>query len=510
MQERPPQRPALAIAAFFCAALVLLFAVAVGAPLNHDEHQFVASAVLLADDGLIPARDYPYFHTPNLVGVYAALFLATDHHFLTARLFSMFCAWLSLGLISACTWHAFQNWPPRQRLALTLGAATLLLFNPVFIYTFGRAWNQAFPALLTLLAIASQIHGAARLQKRWFFVTGLLVALAVGSRISYAPLALPFLVMAALIPSASFRERAFFAIALAVGGVIGSLPLLALFAEAPAAFVFDNFIYNSQINSAYREASGDLRSALPTKLLFFARTVIHPGNLVITVAFLAFAIWPAIRSGACRRNYPLTLVLALFPFALFGAWAPTPSYSQYFFLISFLAILGAVFGLATRDPSILQRPRFVRVAVLALLLSVGSSIFEYRHLLWVGNVAGWVPMQLHAQGLAIRDATPTGPILTVAPMVPLEGDRSIYPAFTTGAFAWRTAKHVAPADRHRFGFISPAELPNLLATQPPAAILTGFDRTREKLFLAHAKKNGFQPVPLPGGKELWLAPPATR
>jgi hypothetical protein len=45
--------------------------------LNHDEHQFVAPSVLLLREGLLPYRDYPFFHTPNLVFVFAPLFAAS-------------------------------------------------------------------------------------------------------------------------------------------------------------------------------------------------------------------------------------------------------------------------------------------------------------------------------------------------------------------------------------------------------------------------------------------------
>ena len=37
---------------------------AVRAEYNHDEDQFITSARLLLDEGLLPYRDYPYFHTP--------------------------------------------------------------------------------------------------------------------------------------------------------------------------------------------------------------------------------------------------------------------------------------------------------------------------------------------------------------------------------------------------------------------------------------------------------------
>ena len=69
--------------------LVVLFTRTMNLRFDHDEHQFVASGVLLAQDGLLPYRDFPYFHMPNLALVYAALFRLTDYYLLAARIFSV-------------------------------------------------------------------------------------------------------------------------------------------------------------------------------------------------------------------------------------------------------------------------------------------------------------------------------------------------------------------------------------------------------------------------------------
>ncbi|RIK26721.1 MAG: hypothetical protein DCC55_39800 [Chloroflexi bacterium] len=64
--------------------------------LDHDEHQFVTSGVLLARDGLLPYKDYAYFHVPLLVFVYALLFQETSYYLLAARSFSALCSGLLL------------------------------------------------------------------------------------------------------------------------------------------------------------------------------------------------------------------------------------------------------------------------------------------------------------------------------------------------------------------------------------------------------------------------------
>lgn len=66
------------------------------AKIDGDENQFVASGKLLANDFLIPYRDYPYFHLLYLVFTYATLFKFTTYILLAARICSVVCAWFTL------------------------------------------------------------------------------------------------------------------------------------------------------------------------------------------------------------------------------------------------------------------------------------------------------------------------------------------------------------------------------------------------------------------------------
>src|SRR5690349_6210883 len=66
---------------------------------DHDEHQFVASGTLLARQGMLPYRDYPYFHTPYLVFADAVLFAWIPYLLLAARGLSAVCGAATIGLI---------------------------------------------------------------------------------------------------------------------------------------------------------------------------------------------------------------------------------------------------------------------------------------------------------------------------------------------------------------------------------------------------------------------------
>src|SRR5881275_1674106 len=79
--------------------LALLLASAMTKRLDHDEEQFVASGVLLARRGLLPYHDYPYFHVPYLVYVYAALTRLSDHLLLIMRLFNALCGFATAAIV---------------------------------------------------------------------------------------------------------------------------------------------------------------------------------------------------------------------------------------------------------------------------------------------------------------------------------------------------------------------------------------------------------------------------
>jgi hypothetical protein len=471
----------LAPALFFGAALVVMLGFALGAPLDHDEHQFIASAALLARDGLLPYRDFAYFHTPNLVGIYALLFLVTDHLLLAARLFSTLCAWLiGIGLFAISLHRA-------SSVALALGIAALFFVNPVVDYTFPKAWNHMLPALLLLLAFASQCRGARLGRAGWFFASGFLVAAAAGTRISFAPLALPFLVMAWFTPG---RHRA--VAACIVGMFVASIPTFLLLGAAPEQFLFDNLAYNSRVNALYRLASGDERSALLSKTIFVGKVLVNPGN----AALLGIGLFAILRRRRqWRSDYPTTLLLAILPFVLVGIFAPTPSYSQYYSVLAVVAALAAALGLrpTARWP-------------LAAIVAVSGTASVVQNFETVTRLAAreWTPLQLHADGRALRMRVDSGRVLTLAPIVPLEGGLDIYPELATGSFAWRTASLIPPAERQRHGFIAPEDLLDRLAARPPTAILLGYERKQERTLLTYARDHGYHRTELRDKITGWL------
>ena len=150
-----------ATALFFAAVFLLLLSASMAKGLSHDENMYVTGGKLLAG-GLLPYRDYHYFQMSYLALIYAAIFRATDNLLLGARLFNTVCAVLSLGISYYVASILFRTAGYLFRFLAGVGAVTLVMANPVFIYASGLAWNHDLPILLTLLAFVLFWRGGRR------------------------------------------------------------------------------------------------------------------------------------------------------------------------------------------------------------------------------------------------------------------------------------------------------------------------------------------------------------
>jgi len=484
----------------FVVFLALLFARAMAVGLNHDEQQFIAAGKLFSTHGLLPYRDYPFFHTPLLVLIYGWLFRWADHLLLAARSASVLWTWLGLVAVFLVGLSA-QAQPPHRRLLLAFTPVFLLFVNPVFTYTYGKAWNQALPAMLVVLAIACHSRGARSERVSWFGVSGLLVALAVSARISFAPLALPFLLMAWFIPSPDRRSKVHAAIAFCVGIALGFIPAAIIVLRDPVAFLFDNFAYNGAINSAYRGPGSSFWPATGNKIRFFFKLLGQPANLFFIGSFL-FLLWPRRE----RMTYLRRLVLAVMAFACLGAFAATPSYPQYYYPVFTLGALAMAIALAEIGVETFRFRWGIRLVQISVLVGAFTAVSDYQGITGLFAPATWIPVRNHDEGIVLRGIAPPGPILALAPLVPLEGGLDIYPSFANGPFAWRTADFLTPAQRTRYGFVGDDELAALLAAQPPGGIFVGREKELDPPMITYAKEHNYRRIDAAGGKVLWVPP----
>ena len=491
--------------------LLVLCAIAMSRGLNVDEHQFVASGALFAREGFLPYRDYPFFHTPNLPLVYALLFRGTDYLLLSARLLSVLCAFLGLIFISRAMWRSLSGHSAAFRLFITGSAAILLFSNPVVLYSCWRAWNHPLATLLATTAVLCLWRALdGRKSGRWYFAAGLLLSLAIGTRLTFAPLGLAFVGISLFLPAQiDIRTRMRNALLLAAGGVIGASPMLWLFALDARAFIFNNFTWNGSISELYQRAAVKY-AGLGSKLFYIVTNVLrNPGNLALLLLFLTVQ-YAALRQREFRRDPRNLLVLVSLPCLLIGALAPAVPYDQYFYEVVPFLVLGLV-------PPVVA---FARAGGLerslcwgfgaAAAISLFSTGQDFRYMRKLATPSRWTPIVLHRAGMELAQIAGPGPVLTLAPITPLEGRLRIYRALAASPYAWITAGFLSEEQRRQFGFIGQQNLASALEPRPPGAICTGSQRgnqrrAEETMLLRYKDSLGYISFGLANGETAWVS-----
>ena len=509
-----------------CALLVILWK-ANEKGLSHDEHQFVSPGLLTLERGLLPYRDYPLFHVPNLVFIHAAVACFAGHKLLALRLFTGVCVWVNVWLLGRFATRAFSGERAGLRLGLVTAAVVLWMASPVFGYTVRFIWNHGTPTLVVCAAFLVHL-GALEGNRPWRLgLSGLLLALAVGMRLTIAPLAAPFGLALLLLPAWPWSRRAAGLGWFALGLTVGALPLLYFLAVAREQFLFCNLesarfakvwrafpFWHGDLSSVVDPAEGFLlegsqqaggRGFEGKWVAFFHRSVLK--NWAAFAAALLLGLpgaWCALRAGGGDRRR-VALVLGCLPFVAWGCLAPTRFNRQYPYLLVFFLLLLTVAGVAAL---LRTRARWPALG-LFLLLTVGALLGgwgDYRGMKGVYKMHQWATVAAGRRAWEFRAKVPgAGRMLTFDTLIAQEAGLEVYPEFVSGQFPWRLA-HLLPAeDRARFHVVGPADLEALLQKHPPESILLGDDPKMVEPLADYARAHGFRLRDEKRG--LWVAPP---
>lgn len=484
---------------------VLSFSRAMTRSFNHDEHQFVTPAVLLTQDGLLPYRDYPYFHMPNQVYLYAALTWWTPYKLLVARIIQVLCGTAIAVLLFATAWRLLGRMDPLGRWLIAGGLLLVLVSSRLFRYTDGLAWNHETSTLCALAALLLHLRGLSGSRPASLALSGLLLGCAIGIRLSFAPVAVPFLLSFWLSRSPVRRGQRLGGLLLcALGMTVGLMPAIVPLVTVPSQFIFGNLGY-PQLSALLAHVT------LPKKAVFFLRKLVdQPADAALLILFLycaTFASWRA-RAWSGPHRDAVLLTLGVWIMLVPGVLAPTPPQLQHAYPLLPFMFLVVVYVLATAQ--VPPTARWTRLTGAALIIAAATDLpVNYQRLPSLLIPDHWTPMREHAVGERIKAATAPGAlVLTTTPIDPIEGGLRVYPEFATGVFAWRTAAFLPPKDRERYRMISAAELGELLVRRPPDAVF--FNRRKEFVqpFIDYAETRGYRRVddPISGGYAIWVRP----
>ena len=483
--------------------------------LDPDEHQFVAPPALLVQWHLRPYVDYPYFHMPDLVLIYAGLTGWTSWKLLAARTISAVCGSATIALLFASGWSWLAGLPVRARWILAGGVCVIFASSRLFTYTSGWAWNHDSAVLAALGAVLLHVRGMRRGSVELILLAGFFAGLAMGIRLSFAlmpvPLAVSLIVGESPLPRRS-RWLALLGAIVMAGAAL--LPAVYLAAASPERFWFGNLGY-PHLSTAYYGSWNKHGMTLVGKIgqslqKFFS----DPGDAVLAVGFLAalWAGWRGRRGWTAERRHGFALLLGVLAALWVGVMGPTPIQPQYNYMLLPFMVLVTFLAMGARAWEPRQLRALGRITggaaavcgVFALIAWYGPALV---HLPTPGK---WKPVMQHRVAMWVRSQTGAGArVLSIDPMIPLEAGLGVYPQYATGRFVLLVTPFEPAPERAKFGMVGRAELAGLLAAEPPDAVLVHLEKKAgdqvDQPFIDYAAGHGFGAVRSPDGEyELWV------
>lgn len=421
---------------------LLLAVLAMLRPIDHDESQYVAAAVL-ARNGF-PYRDFAYLQTPLQPILFAPLAaLSGDFAWPALRLVNALLCALAIVL----TYAGARRVGADQRIAIA--AALLFAACDSLLFSAAMARNDALPTALLaggLLLALGPVH--TRLSA---FGAGLCFAAAAAAKVSFA------------LPAGAFglyvllhrEHRPMF---VALGALAPTLFVAWSYAQAPANFIFGVLDFPSN-------GLPEFYASQPFRLSAAMKLVDTLKFLALGPALLALVLVARHRGGGRDTRLLDVLILA----GLIAAVLPSPVWRQY--LMPVLPPLFVRLALLWRiaPPGRATKIAFAVFVAAGLAPSAGTLLGQRIAMDGAMN-----------EGRAIRAAMDvarvTGAVATLSPQfLPMTG-RLPDARFATGPFFWRSPAPLSPRDQAQRRVVAARSIDSLFApggTRQPAAVLVG-------------------------------------
>ncbi|MFC3168801.1 hypothetical protein [Paracoccus fontiphilus] len=470
--------------------------------LRRDEMLFVPPAELLGHMSLY--GDFFYNHLPYSAWLFRLVHLAFPGiGLLEAGRVAVFLGWLLLvfgggGLLWLIS---------RSGVVALLGVLALVCSDVLLEQAGMAATNNLLPLAFAFVGLGlftwQVVEG--RHSFVLLFLSGLLVAIALGMKVS-AVAFVPVLVVAAFVLPRSLpmglRLR-HVTLPVMLGGILGTLPLFWFLATQPDLFLAHVLGFHTGPHIDYwRDHQADepnLVTGLGDKLRL-AYTVWLRGSALLLVFVAMLAGWLTLalpRKTATGADVagPAIMLAVMFALAAAMSFLPTPAFPQYYVqpLICLPLLIAVLARNTVRHSGQLETAAGV-AAALCLMLALprlADGLVTLRH----PDETAVSKVHRAGQHLAdvLADAGHAGErVLTINPVYPLEGGLPVYPEFATGPFAYRVADYTPPGLRAHYRMIGPADITAVLQADMPAAILTGFDEKLEAPLVQFAQANGYR------------------
>jgi hypothetical protein len=500
------QRPWLTAQRWFIAgiialvALALIFAQAMQKAVNHDENQFIASGVLLARRGMLPYKDYAYFHLPNLVFIYALLFKASSKLLWITRTFSTLCASATIFFIVNYALTKLSGLGRWRSVGVALCLITMLVCSTSYWHGVGLAWNHDASIMLAVLAVLAAAHAVRRRSSLLWVASGALISLACGTRLTLAPVGLLLGLAVILAPHGSARQRIVSILGFFAAGVIAMAPTFYCLSIAPKEFWWGNVGYRMYpVPGAAKFAWYDRIWVFGTRVLADTPSALLMGGLIV----LCGACWGTLKRMNPLGRYERLLLVGSAAAAFLGGALPAPVFVQYFYACIPFVVLAIAALIGTLPVRAFTAPALKWILWVMTVLSVLTGMRGYETIarsLWREN---WYPLHVHELGLTIAKQAKGRMIVTLSPLLPLEGGARIYPAFATGPFQYRVAPLTPISVQREQRLVGLGSVKRMLRSDRNYMLLTGWEAGLETKLIKEAEYDQLGNVVIEAPITLW-------
>ena len=452
-------------------------------PLGRDEQMYCTGGALLAQGRMI-YRDFSYAaQLPYHPLLCAALFrmFNTTHYLLVGRILSAFCDILVVVCIVGIYRYIFRSFAITGML-LGLAAVVLYVFNPLVDYANGYAWNHDAVILCVMLAFWLFVSTDFKQKSKYWRIAaiGALLTFASCMRITTVLVELLFFAILLSQPAESMKQRCKTALPFLIAAAIISVWPVWVIAQAPRAF-FLNLVKIPTLYGQWLHEIGMVYNKFELTLACLAQ----PGYfaLVVLAIYLCLAI-VCLRRKLKISDVRTLLLAALLPLTFFIiAVIPPTMWRQYlampvpFLVISFALPLLYLQELADKTSVSKQ----FKIASALVIVCVLVAVACYRFVLYRTPIVlvpeRWVPIEIHkiSEDIAERTKEPKL-ILTLAPLLALEGGSDIYTELSCGAIIYRAADSMSASERSITHTAGLKTLGEFLEKSPPSAVILGVER----------------------------------
>jgi 4-amino-4-deoxy-L-arabinose transferase-like glycosyltransferase len=489
---------------------VAILANSMSKPLGRDEQMYCTGSALLAQGKMI-YRDFSYaaqlpYH-PLLCAVMLKIF-NTTHYLLIGRMLSASFDILVVVCIVGIYRHIFKSFAITGML-LGLAAAVLYVFNPLVDYANGYAWNHDAVIFCVVLALWLFVSTDFTQKSKYWRIAaiGTLLTFASCMRITTALVELLFFAILLSQPAESTKQRFKTALPFLIAAAVVSAWPVWVIAQAPRAF----FLNLVTIPMLYGEWLHQIGMVFNKFELTFA-CLTQPGYFALVV----LAIYLTLMIVCLRHRLKITsgknlLFAALLPLTFFIiALIPPTMWQQYlampvpFLLTGFALPMLYLRKLADKHNANMHFKIAAGLVGVCVFVAVTSYPVVLKRIPIVLVPERWEPIEIHkiSEDIAERTKEPKL-ILTLAPLLALEGGSDIYTELSCGAIIYRVADSMSASQRSITHTTGLKTLGKLLEITPPSAVILNVERGKLALLEAplqavvkpdwerRAYKNGF-------------------